>query len=299
LTGACPACGGTTFARRFRGPKAPSVAVDSGSVVPSSDRFGSTAGTVRRCQRCGHASLSDPPAQAVFEGAYADASDPISLAEEAGQVATAARDLERLERFVRPGRLLDVGCWTGSLLVVAQARRWRAEGLEPSAWGAERAATRGCVVRMATIDEARLEEGAYRAIVAADVIEHLLDPSRAIATFWRALEDDGVLFLTTPDAGSTVARVLGRRWWSVLPMHVQYFTRSSMTAVLTRGGFVVEDVSTHPKTFSLEYYGDRLAAFAPIGGSLVRRAVRATGQAGRPVSPDLRDRMAVIARKHA
>ena len=299
MTRACPACGATTFTPWFRGRATLPAAVDSNTVVPSSDRFGSTAGAVRRCRRCGHGSLADPPPHAVFEGAYADASDPVSLAEEAGQVATAARDVERLERFASPGRLLDVGCWTGSMLVAAHQRGWQTEGLEPSAWAAARASARGCVVRTATIDEADLEDGAYRAVVAADVIEHLLDPARALATLRRTLEDGGVLFLATPDAGSTVARVLGRRWWSVLPMHVQYFTRASMTALLTRGGFVVEDVFTHPKTFSLEYYGDRLAAFAPMGGDLVRRAVRVSGRGQRAVSPNLRDRMGVIARKHA
>jgi hypothetical protein len=147
-----------------------------------------------------------------------------------------------------------------------------------------------------TLEHAELAASRYRAVVAMDVIEHLLDPAAALTTLRAALEDGGVLFLATPDAGSGLARLLGRRWWSVLPMHVQYFTRGSLTTLLARSGFVVEDVSTHAKAFSVGYYADRLAAFTPIGGNLAPAVTRRLGS-DRIIAPDFGDRMAVIARK--
>ena len=45
---------------------------------------------------------------------------------------------------------------------------------------------------------------------------------------------DGTQALALPDAGSRTARALGARWWSVLPTHVQYFTRRSMAGLLAR-----------------------------------------------------------------
>jgi predicted TPR repeat methyltransferase len=141
-----------------------------------------------------------------------------------------------------------------------------------------------------------LKPSEYDVIVAADVIEHLIDPGSAIECMERALSPSGVLFLTVPDAGSRVARVLGRRWWSVLPMHVQYFTRPSMRALLDARGLSVLDVRTHAKAFTMDYYADRVEAFVPVVGRLVPAAVRASGVAGRVVAPDLRDRMSVVAR---
>lgn len=271
--------------------------MDSTSFVPSSDRFGATVGSLRRCVACGHAALADLPAEELFEGAYADAADAVSLAEEPGQVATARRDLQRLARHVEPGALLDVGCWTGSFLVAAAQEGWVAEGLEPSAWACARAVERGCTVRQATLADVELAPEHYRVIVATDVIEHLLDPAAAVDALWRALEPDGVLFVTVPDAGSVVARALGHRWWSVLPMHVQYFTRRSMSVLLERHGLVVEDVTTHPKVFSLGYYADRVSAFVPLAGPVVGKAVRSAHLDRRVVAPDFHDRMAVAARK--
>jgi SAM-dependent methyltransferase len=271
--------------------------LDADNAIPTSDQFGRTVGPVNRCRACRHMSLAEPPEQETFEGAYEDAADPVSLEEEDGQVATASRDLERIERWAQPGRLVDVGCWTGSFLVAALQRRWDAEGVEPSTWASDRARARGCAVRTATLDDAELSPGAYRLVSATDVIEHLLDPAAAIATFSAALEAGGYLFLALPDAGSALARVLGRRWWAVVPMHVQYFTRTSMAALLDRSGFDVVDVSTHPKTFSAGYFAGRFEAAAPFGGRAAPALVGRAGLASRMVTLDLRDRMAVVARK--
>jgi hypothetical protein len=98
-----------------------------------------------------------------------------------------------------------------------------------------------------------------------------------------------------PDAGSRVARVLGQRWWAVLPMHVQYFTRASMQRLLQAHGFARADIATHPKIFSAGYYADRLAVLIPVSGRAIPAVLRRAHLTHRPVAPDLRDRMGVIA----
>lgn len=264
--------------------------------VPSSDRYGELVGTIVQCRTCQHGSLLEAPAPGLIDAAYSHAEDAVSLEEEEGQVATADRDLRRIERHVLPGRLLDIGCWTGSFLVAATARGWDAEGIEPSHWASERAGARGCRVHRANLDDADLEPGGFRAVVACDVLEHLLDPGAAVARIAAALQPGGVLFATVPDAGSRLARALGRRWWAVLPMHVQYFTRRSMTALLEQHGFVVEEVVTHPKVFSAGYYASRLGTVVPGGRRLLPAVAHRLRVAGRLVAPDLRDRMALVAR---
>jgi SAM-dependent methyltransferase len=293
----CPVCGGETWRPLFRNRGASSRNVNAESFVPSSDRFGTTAGETVRCDACGHGSLLEPPSDAVLHEAYQDAEDPLSLEEEAGQVATADRDLTTIERSVRPGRLLDIGCWTGSFLVAAAQRGWQPEGIEPSAWACGRAAERGCTVHQTTFDDATLPDAALRAVVICDVLEHLPDPGAALDRILAALEPGGVMFATVPDAGSRLARLLGSRWWSVLPMHVQYFTRHSMTELLRRHGFEVATITTHAKVFSTRYYASRLARFAPVGGGIVPAVVQRVGLADRPIGPNFGDRMAIVARK--
>src|SRR5438093_10558149 len=150
---ACPVCGGAQAAQRFAIPAGGTEAgVDADAFRPSSERFGATAGRVVRCASCGHASLAEPPAPAAMATAYADAADPVSLREEPGQVETARRALVEIERVVHPGRIADLGCWTGSFLVAARERGWAPVGVEPSAWASERARERGLDVRTTDIE---------------------------------------------------------------------------------------------------------------------------------------------------
>jgi len=274
---------------------APEGAVSSDSFRPSSDRFGSTAGQVIRCLSCGHGSLRHAPAIEVLGEVYGDAADPVSLAEEAGQVETGRRGLAQIERFVKPGRVVDFGCWTGSFLAAARSRGWDALGIEPSRWASNRARERGLDVRTIPIEDHNLEHGTFSLIVMCDVIEHLIDPGAGLDRVSALLAPGGVLYLTLPDAGSALARALGSRWWSVLPMHVQYFTRASLTRLLEQHGFTVRSISTHAKVFSARYYADRLGAFVPPLKTLAAASIAKIGLADRLIAPDFHDRMAVIA----
>jgi predicted TPR repeat methyltransferase len=235
------------------------------------------------------------PASEGVSQAYADAADPVSVREERGQVETARRALEAIEGVVAPGGMVDLGCWTGSFLAAAEERGWRAEGVEPSAWAVARARARGLCVREAELEDAGLTKGAYRLVVLCDVLEHLEQPGRALDSAAELLEPGGALFVTVPDAGSRLARLLGRRWWSVLPMHLQYFNRSSLAALLTEHGFSVRSMTTHPKAFSVRYYAERLGGYSAAVERLAVGAVARLGLSERLVAPDFRDRVAVVA----
>ena len=292
----CPVCGGSAGRPRWRVDGAGSEGgVEASAFRPSSDRFGSTAATVVTCGGCGHGSLASVPNSAAVAEAYGDAADPISLREETGQVATATRALTGIERVLSPGSLLDIGCWTGSFLVAARQRGWQTAGVEPSRWAALRAAERGLDVQRTEFSEADLQEHSYRLVVMCDVLEHLADPGAAIERAGRAIEAGGGLYVTVPDAGSMLARAMGRRWWSVLPMHLQYFTRSSLSRLLTERGFAVRSISTHAKVFTMRYYAERIGGYSPGLEGLASRALQLTGTTERLVAPDFHDRVAMLA----
>jgi SAM-dependent methyltransferase len=296
----CPVCDGTRRASRWRvASEATENGVDPQAFRPSADRYGETVGEVVRCLDCGHGSLAVAPTADALAAAYGDAADPVSVDEEAGQLETARRALQRIENLVRPGRLLDVGCWTGSFVAAANERGWLAAGVEPSAWAVERARDRGLDVRVGDLSDPGVADGSQRCVVMCDVIEHVLDVREAVATASRLVEPGGAVYLTTPDAGSRVARVMGARWWSVLPMHVQYFTRASIQRLLRSAGLDIVSLSTHPKVFTASYYADRLAGYSPALARAARTATRRAGLADRLVAPDFRDRIEVLARKPA
>lgn len=264
--------------------------------APSTKDFGRALSDIGRCADCGHLQLLDMPTEVVLGEVYGAAADVEYVDEEVGQRATATAVLARLEQHVAPGRLLDLGCWVGFLLSEATARGWQPIGVEPSAWASAYARDElGLTVLHDDLMTAPLPSAAFDAIVLGDVIEHLPDPSAGLERIASLLAPGGALVLMLPDAGSHLARLLGRRWWSVLPTHVQYFTRASLTRLLERQGWRVVEVDTAPKVFTVGYYVGRIAGYSPALGRLLVRLAKAARLHDRLWALDLRDRMLVIA----
>ena len=112
------------------------------------------------------------------------------------------------------------------------------------------------------------------------------------------LRPGGVLSSTLPDAGSPVARLLGARWWSVIPTHVQYFTAGASGGCWAVTATRWND-RDRPQSLHRRYYLERLEGYsAPLARAAVAVAERLR-VADRLVWPDFRDRMAVLARRTA
>lgn len=294
----CVACG----ARSLQPHLAVAAELDDQGLIPTTDQFGSALADIARCSACGHMQLDPMPSEAVLESSYAEAASGDYIEEETGQRSTARQALDDIERWA-PGRhaILDLGCWVGFLLAEAQTAGWQeCVGIEPSTFASAYARDElGLDVRTSDLFTADLPLEHFDAVVMGDVIEHLPRPGEALDRIADLLRPEGVLWLALPDAGSMVARVLGRRWWSILPTHVQYFTRTSLTKLLDAHGFEVRDLSTAPKVFTVSYYLSRVSGYSrPLGRALVgvARFVRIDN---RLWGPDFRDRMAVVAQRRA
>jgi SAM-dependent methyltransferase len=289
----CAACGATTLVPHLR----VSGAVIGEGLVPTTDRFGTALGDIVRCTSCGHMQLDRLPQASELADAYGEAESSDYVDEEAGQRATAGALLDEIERHVAPGALLDLGCWVGFVLAEARDRGWETRGVEPSAFASAYARERlGLEVETAGLFEAELPERHFQAVFLGDVIEHLPDPGGALDRIAALLAPGGVVAIALPDAGSRVARLMGSRWWSIIPTHVQYFTRGSIRTLLEARGYELRAIGTQPKTFSVGYYLGRLGGYRPGVGAALVRGSAAVGLRDRPWTPDFRDRMLVIAR---
>jgi len=290
----CAACGAPGLLDHLR------VAGDMGpdGLVPTTDRFGTALADIVRCPSCGHMQLEPMPAEEVLESAYVDAASADYVEEADGQRETARRILARIERRRSPGRILDLGCWVGFLLAEARERGWDGVGVEPSTFASAYARDElGLDVRTTDLFSAELPGESFDAVVLGDVIEHLVDPAAALDRIAALLAPGGVLAMMLPDAGSPLARRMGAKWWSVIPTHVQYFTRGSMGTLLGRKDWDLLDIGTAPKAFSVRYYLERIGGYSkPLSDGLVRGAA-AVGVAERMWAPDFGDRMLVIARR--
>jgi SAM-dependent methyltransferase len=294
---ACVVCGSSDLALHLT----VGAAGGSTSLHPTTTEFGSALSDIVRCRSCGHMQLDRFPSDDELDSAYAGAESEDYIEEEEGQRATARVALERIERAApERGRLLDVGCWVGFLLAEARARGWETVGIEPSEFARGHArGVLGLDVLDADLFTADLPSGAFDAVVLGDVLEHLVRPGDGLDRIAALLRPGGVLYIAVPDAGSRLARRMGARWWSVIPTHVQYFTRSSLSGLLGAHGYEVLWMGTAPKSFTVGYYLSRLGGYSEAVGSAVTGGAARLGLADRLWTPDFRDRLGVLARRTA
>lgn len=77
-------------------------------------------------------------------------------------------------------------------------------------------------------------------VIAFDVFEHLHDRVSDLKTLRELVGAETQLVITTPYVSSPVARFWGLRWRQILPSHINYSTRASMTSAFRRAGWEVK-----------------------------------------------------------
>jgi SAM-dependent methyltransferase len=219
--------------------------------------------------------------------------------DKAPMVPTFQKYLHAIEVLVpKRAALLDVGAATGFFVSMAIQFGFEARGIEISAYAAQQARQRGLPVTTGTLADLPLSEP-FDVITMLDVIEHVRDPRREVLRASDLLRERGVLIITTLDAGSLHARLMGRRWHLIMPPeHLYYFNRMNLRALLEDAGFEVLHVSRVGKRFTLPYIFKTLHVWQRI--ALWKRLSRlcSKGPLARLALPiNLHDGMFVVARK--
>ncbi len=179
---------------------------------------------------------------------------------------TARRRLEHLGQFVRPGKLLDVGCATGFFLDEAVKQGWDGEGLDVSSFAVDYAHEHfGLKTYHGALTELEFQTGAYDLVTMWDVIEHVPDPTTYVRRAAELLRTGGVISLATPDVDSIPARLAGRRWvgFKLSEEHVYYFSIKTLTRMLNDAGFEVVSVRHIGKYVPFSLFRDRLGMYFP------------------------------------
>lgn len=175
---------------------------------------------------------------------------------------------------MKPGRLLEVGCASGSFLHRMADDAWRVEGIEFSPSAARIASNLGHTVHVGTLESAPVPDEPFDLIVGWMVLEHLHDPIGGLRKLRACARPDTWLVLSVPNAASLEFRVFKQRWYALqVPTHLYHFTPATLRHVLGEAGWKLHSV--HHQRVLANLIGStgyvlRDAGFQVIGDKLIQ-----------------------------
>jgi SAM-dependent methyltransferase len=155
----------------------------------------------------------------------------------------------------RTGKMLELGCGRGELLIGAVNRGWTVAGVEMTEDFAAVAEGHRVQIERRSIEDCKSLDQTYDAILLAAILEHLYDPLEALKRVSRALRSGGLLYVDVPNEasltmtlGNLYSRLRGRDWSINLsptfpPFHVVGFSPRSLRRTLQLAGFRVHTMS--------------------------------------------------------
>lgn len=199
----CPICGSTTYSKNT----------------------GSKAGFEwKHCTRCDlrYVAIGQEDDLAEYYAGYYGDHSPVVPASVRDRIYQLVRSFDAYRSH---NRLLDVGFGAGWMLRAAADQGWSCWGTELAEEGIAAARSEGWHVYKGDLLDADLPAEHFDVIALVEVLEHLTDPLAYLKEVARLLRPGGLLYGTTPNAGSVNARILGLGW-SVYapPEHLQLFT---------------------------------------------------------------------------
>ncbi len=140
-----------------------------------------------------------------------------------------------------PGRFLDIGCGLGIGPDFAESLPdWTGVGVDPAPDSAHAAEALGFPFKNEVFDPGWPSVGGpFGLIQSLELLEHVPAPLAFLKAARRLLSNDGLLYLTTPDAGAVRPDASDRDILRILapPEHLHLISRKALQAMLCEAGF--------------------------------------------------------------
>ncbi len=144
---------------------------------------------------------------------------------------------------IRPGRLLEIGCASGSFMHKMAHQGWGVTGIEFDQKAAESARALGYPVFAGSMETAPEPDSCYDLVVGWMVLEHLHDPVRALERLRQWVSPKGWLVISIPNAGSLEFSLFKDKWYALqLPTHLYHFTPATARALLKSAGWSIQEI---------------------------------------------------------
>ena len=190
--------------------------------------------SIRECTSCNLAFTQ--PASFVSEPSYEAAPQYAAAYNQDEKFRSYARSLlSHVSRYVRDGRLLDVGCSVGLLVDEACRAGYLAEGIDLDTNAVAYAKMNGRAVSRAALED---WGGGYDVICLAHTLEHIPRPVEFLAACASRLNPGGSIVVQVPCFKGLHPRLFRLRWYGWVPrQHYFHYSVNAMNRLFSKVGF--------------------------------------------------------------
>ena len=147
--------------------------------------------------------------------------------------------IRQFKKHKTNGRSLDIGCGNGGFVSAMLESGFDASGIEPNP-EAEKFIDeylKGRIV-FKDIKDCAFESRKFDIITCFQSLEHVSDLGRVLKKVARILKDDGLLYISVPNAGFFEFKLFGAYSYNLeVPRHLYFFKRPTLTKLLKGNGF--------------------------------------------------------------
>ncbi len=228
---------------------------------------------IARCNNCGLMYVVNPPCEKEISGIYSDKyfMGDISrfgyidyFEEEGYNKLNFKKIITNLEKYVNGGKILDVGCASGSFLSLL-GKDWDKHGLDISYYISKYAReSHDFKILTGELINLPYAENSFDVVTFLDVLDHMRSPLENLRAASRLLKKGGLLTITCGDTDAFFAKLMGKRWYLYIPpTHLFFFSKNTLIRILNDMGFRIIKIEYSGKWVFLKLCFFRLSYIFP------------------------------------
>lgn len=148
-------------------------------------------------------------------------------------------------KYIKNGKLLDIGCSTGGYLQLMNDEGWEIYGLEMN---------KKCVTYIKKniknvnvfeghVENTSLKKNFFDVINCSMVLEHLYNPKKSLSQIHKSLKKNGQLIISVPNFNGLEFKLFGRYCYALqVPQHLNHFTENTLRLILNDKGFKINKI---------------------------------------------------------
>ena len=218
--------------------------------------------TLYKCEDCNL--IFSEFCQFNFENIYSDVVDQTYIDQIEFKKKYFLGVLKKIKNYLHSDtEVLEIGSYYGVLGDLIKPLVKKYEGVEISSHAVEYSKKKNLDVYNESIEDYLKKKDKLDVVIMSHVIEHLDDPFNTIKLIEKKMSNKSILILSTYNMDSFIAKILGKSYHWIMPMHKYYFTKTVLANILKKNNLEIFKIKTDVHFLSLKYLFLKLNAIMP------------------------------------